>query len=355
MDFFVRRDYQRVIIYIISSIVILYVFKYMLPYFLPLVVAWLIVIPLQKFCEKKHIVQKNGKGVIAGGVLFGIFLIMAILLLVLGAFLVSKVRDVLEEADFVLDSINRMKDNICWHLENFLGMKKGIINTWIMERMDSITSSITDTGNGLISGSVRYIAVIGRTITFFLVSFICVILFAREVEGWKQGLIKLSTYEPAIDRILSIILRIGKKIGIMIKAYIKTQTIVFLCISTVAALGLCLLGVNDGIFYGILAGFMDFLPFIGTGIVLMPIGIINIISGNIFKGILVLAIYLICILIREFLEPKILGNGLKFSPVAILIAVYAGVMFYGIGGVILGPVTLMVLVEFGKELFSYKD
>ena len=56
-------------------------------------------------------------------------------------------------------------------------------------------------------------------------------------------------------------------------------------------------------------------------------------------------------MIRELLEPRLLGNGLRFSPVAVLISVYAGVLFYGIGGVILGPVTLLVLVELGKEIF----
>ena len=37
----------------------------------------------------------------------------------------------------------------------------------------------------------------------------------------------------------------------------------------------------------------------------------------------------------------------KFSPVAILISVYAGVIYYGIGGVILGPVTLLILIIAG--------
>ena len=158
--------------------------------------------------------------------------------------------------------------------------------------------------------------------------------------------------EPAIDHILSIILRIGKKLGGMIKAFAKTQTIIFVCISAASTIGLYLAGVSEGWFYGVLAGFMDFLPFIGTGIVLIPIAVICIIRGKLAGGIVVIATYFVCVLIREFLEPRLLGNGMKFSPVAILISVYAGVIFYGIGGVILGPVTLLIIVELGWEIFG---
>lgn len=182
-------------------------------------------------------------------------------------------------------------------------------------------------------------------------SFICVVLFAREIEGWQQGLLYLAAIEPAIDHILSIILRIGKKLGKMIKTYLKTQTIILLCISVTAAAGLYLGGTAECWFYGILAGFMDFLPFIGTGIVLIPIGVMSFLRGNIGSGVIILLTYFMCVIIREFLEPRLLGNGLKFSPVAILISVYAGVIYYGIGGVILGPVTLLVLVELGREIF----
>jgi len=52
------------------------------------------------------------------------------------------------------------------------------------------------------------------------------------------------------------------------------------------------------------------------------------------------------------LEPRLLGNGTRVSPVAMLIAVYAGVLFYGISGVLLGPITLLILVEVAREIFK---
>lgn len=257
------------------------------------------------------------------------------------------VRDV----GFITESISKIISDTSVRIERFWGFEKGSVSGWIEEWISGFAGSLMHTGDGLLSGGLRYLSVAGHVGTFILVSFICVVLFAREIERWQQGLLNLAALEPAIDRILSIIIRIGKKLGGMIKTYAKTQSVILVCISVTATVGLYIGGVTDAYSYGILAGVMDFLPFIGTGIVLIPIAVVHFIRGKIFGGIAVMITYVLCVLIRELLEPRLLGNGLRFSPVAVLIAVYAGVLFYGIGGVVLGPVTLLILVELGKEMF----
>ncbi len=287
----------------------------------------------------------------AGGILLGIILIVALILVGLGTFLVSKARTFVQNADFWTDSIAQLIAGFGSEIDRFFQLQSGTVERWIAERVSDLGECLTRPGDGLLTGSLRYLSVAGRVGTFVVVSFICVVLFAREIEGWRQGLLSLAAIEPAIDHILSIILRIGKKLGSMVKTYLRTQTIILICISITAAVGLYLGGSSEGWFYGMLAGFMDFLPFIGTGIVLIPLGVMAFLRGRIASGVIIIVTYFLCVIIREFLEPRLLGNGLKFSPVAILISVYAGVIYYGIGGVILGPVTLLILVELGKEIF----
>lgn len=372
MDFLARSDYQRVLLYILTSVSVLLALKYLLPYFLPLLVAFLIVVPLQRFCQRRErtfhmdragadntgirensrIRNRSGqKGFMAGGILFGIILIVALIIVGLGTFLISKARTFVQNADFWTEHISQLIAGLSAEIERFFQLQQGTVELWISKRAAELGECLTRSGDGLITGSLRYLSVAGRVGTFVVVSFICVVLFAREIESWQQGLLNLAAIEPAIDHILSIILRIGKKIGSMIKTYLKTQTIILLCISITAMIGLYLGGTSEGWFYGILAGFMDFLPFIGTGIVLIPIGVMSFLKGKIGSGVIIILTYFICVMIREFLEPRLLGNGLKFSPVAILISVYAGVIYYGIGGVVLGPITLLILVELGKEIF----
>jgi len=360
MEFLARRDYQRVLLYILTSASVLLILKYLLPYFLPLLVAFLIVVPLQRFCQRRERSFWGGrrrrgrtgqKGFMAGGILFGIILIVALIIVGLGTFLLSKARSFIQNADFWTDSIAQLVTGFSIAVEDFFELQRGTVEQWISKWTAGLGECLTSSGDGLLTGGLRYVSAAGRAGTFVVVSFICVVLFAREIEGWQQGLLNLAAMEPAIDRILSIILRIGKKLGGMIKTYLKTQSIILVCISITAAAGLYLGGMSEGWFYGILAGFMDFLPFIGTGIVLVPIAVMAFLRGKIGSGALIVLTYFLCVIIREFLEPRLLGNGLKFSPVAILISVYAGVIYYGIGGVVLGPVTLLILVELGREIF----
>ena len=362
VEFWKQRGYQRVVLYIMTCVSVLFLLKYILPYFLPLAVALLIVVPLQRFCiraeEKRRakgkrcgLYKSNGKGVMAGGILFGIILVVALIIVGIGTFLISRARNVVRDVGFITDSVSEIISDTSVRIEEFWGFEEGAISRWIDVWVSDFAGSLAHTGDGFLSGSLRYLSVAGHVGTFILVSFICVVLFAREVERWQQGLLNLAALEPAIDRLLSILIRIGKKLGGMIKTYAKTQSSFLVCISVTASNGLYIGGVKYSYYYGILAGVMDFLPFIGTGIVLIPIGVVQFIRGKIFGGIAVITTYIICVLIRELLEPRLLGNGLRFSPVAVLIAVYAGVLFYGIGGVVLGPVTLLILVELGKEMF----
>lgn len=364
MDFLARGGYQKVLLYIVTSVSVLVALKYLLPYFLPLLVALLIVVPLQHFCQRREKKLRDAgrsrnrtgqKGFMAGGILFGIILVVALVLVGLGTFLLSKARNILQDADSWADSIAQFVSGLSTGIEDFFQMERGTAERWISQRTEELGGYLVRSGDGLLTGSLRYLSIAGRLGTFVIVSFICVVLFAREIEGWKQGLLNLAALEPAIDHILSIILRIGKKLGNMIKTYLRTQSVILVCISMTSIAGLYLGGTKEGWLYGILAGFMDVLPFIGTGIVLIPLGVASFLKGRIGGGVIILLTYFACVLIREFLEPRLLGSGLKFSPVAILVSVYAGVIYYGIGGVILGPVTLLILVELGKEIFMEKS
>lgn len=371
MEFLRRSDYQKIVIYIMTCVSVLFILKYILPYFLPLVLAIFIVVPLQRFGArrektrfaggkkkrlKKGSFNKKGsqKGIMAGGILFIAILAVALVIVGIGTFLISRAKSVIYDARFIKGSFSDIVYDTSIKIETFWGLDDGTVSRFIDSWIDDVTVSLAHTGNGFLNESLRYLSLAGYVGSFILVSFVCVVLFAREIGEWQQGLLNIAAMEPAIDRQLSVIIRIGKKLGGMIKTYAKTQTIILACISSTAALGLCIAAIREWYAYGILAGVMDFLPFIGTGIVLIPIGVICLIKGRIYSGIAVIATYLICVVIREVLEPRLLGNGLRFSPVAVLIAVYAGVLFYGIGGVVLGPVTLLIFVELGKEVFDAK-
>lgn len=346
-----RRDYGRVLLFAVVTVVILGFMKYVLPYFLPLLVALVIVVPLHIALTRRG--KGNGKGssIVAGGLLFVLLLLVALLLVGIGTFMMSKAQTLAGNVMRIEQACDGLMQNCCGRIEEYMGLAGGSLYTWLSGRIDNLRGFLGIQGSSLITKTVQYLMSMGKILSFLIVSFICVVLFAREIDGWKQGLLTAAAASPAIDRLLAVVLRIGKRLGSMMKTFLLTQSIILACISVTAVIGLSFAGVKEGWFYGILAGIMDVLPFIGTGIVLVPITVMQLLEGHILSAAIVFVTYVSCVCIREILEPRLMGNGTQVSAVAMLIAVYAGVLFYGIGGVLLGPVTLLILVEIAKEIF----
>lgn len=353
--FMQKQNYTNILLFIGAVIAELLLMKYVVPYFLPFLTAVIVVVPLHKLCLRKGWCRKKGKGVMAGGVLFAILLFLILLLIGIGTFLLSRTQDFIRNLTQLETQGMEIISGFCRRLELYIGLRDGSIEAWLQEKLSGILGNLSLEGGAWFANTLRYLAGAGRMFTFGLVTFVCVVLFAREIEQWQQGLLDVAVLEPAIDRILSIIIRIGKKLGGMLKSFFKTQSVIFGCISVTATAGLYFGGIREFWFYGILAGVMDVLPFIGTGIVLVPIVVVQLLSGNLWRGLIIFITYLLCIIIREVMETKLMGNGLHISQVAVLIAVYSGVRFFGVGGVLLGPVTLLIMMETAKEIFGEKD
>ena len=94
---------------------------------------------------------------------------------------------------------------------------------------------------------------------------------------------------------------------------------------------------------------IDVLPVLGTGTVLIPWGVILILTGSVGRGIAILALYLIVTVIRQILEPKIIGEYIGLYPLITLISMYAGLQAFGIVGMFLFPITVIILKNLNEN------
>lgn len=132
--------------------------------------------------------------------------------------------------------------------------------------------------------------------------------------------------------------------------YIKAQLIIIGIITLICVAGLFATGNSYAIVIGILIGLCDALPFIGTGLILVPWLIFEVFRGNYWLAFLYGAMYIACSFVREYVEPKLVGKGLGVHPLLIIISIYAGLKVYGIGGVILGPLSAFLIWELYQKL-----
>ena len=113
---------------------------------------------------------------------------------------------------------------------------------------------------------------------------------------------------------MEFILRIIKDTGKGIKGYLKSQLILMLITFIILGISLTIIEVPMSILIALGISILDILPIVGSGIIMIPWSIISFISGNNQMGIKLGILYFVLIIIRQILEPRILGKEIGIRP-----------------------------------------
>ena len=110
--------------------------------------------------------------------------------------------------------------------------------------------------------------------------------------------------------------------------------------------GFCILRVRYAFLLAVVIAFVDMLPVLGVGTVLIPWSTVVLLQKNYYLGFGLLILYAAVLILRQILEPRLVGHSLGISPILTLFSTYAGWKLLGFWGMILGPVLAML----GKNL-----
>ncbi len=114
---------------------------------------------------------------------------------------------------------------------------------------------------------------------------------------------------------------------------------------SVGALGFFIFGIPNPLLWGMIMTILAILPIIGPVLVWLPMGIIQIASGNLFSGIGILAYgFSIVSTIDNIIRPKLISAKVKIHPVLILLGIVGGIKLFGLIGIIIGPLALAILI-----------
>ena len=135
--------------------------------------------------------------------------------------------------------------------------------------------------------------------------------------------------------------------------YLKAEATLIIISFVISLIGLYIfhfagLNVKYPLLYAVAIGFVDALPIFGSGTVMVPWAIIEGFNGDIKLGIAVLGLWIVMSIIRQLIEPRIVGNHIGIHPIFTLIAMYTGFKLIGVIGLFIGPIALIIL----KNIFS---
>ena len=108
-------------------------------------------------------------------------------------------------------------------------------------------------------------------------------------------------------------------------------------------------GVANSFTFAFLTIIASFMPIIGTTIIWIPLGILFIINGQLVKAIIFIVCAWFFITIPDnFVRPLLLGNRIELHPLFIFFSILGGVLFFGLSGILLGPLSFIRFFEIMK-------
>lgn len=135
-----------------------------------------------------------------------------------------------------------------------------------------------------------------------------------------------------------------EKSGGMTKAMVRGQFIIAIIQGTVSALVLSLTGMPYFAFFALILSFMSVIP-LGAGIITIPIGIVRILMGDVWQGVVIILNHLIVVTnIDNILKPILVPKAVKLQPALMLLAVFAGMAAFGFLGIFIGPVIMILII-----------
>ncbi|MBE6698548.1 MAG: sporulation integral membrane protein YtvI [Ruminococcaceae bacterium] len=128
-----------------------------------------------------------------------------------------------------------------------------------------------------------------------------------------------------------------------LRGYLRAYGLIFLLTATELLIGFLLIGVRYALLLAVLVALIDLLPVLGSGAVLLPWGVISLLSGDVRVGAGVLILYGVITLVRQIAEPKIVGDSVGLHPLATLASMYIGFRLFGALGLVTGPCAALIV------------
>lgn len=316
-------------------------------FFMPFVIGWIISMianPLVRFLEKKlKIVRKHGSMMIIIGVLAGV--------IGLGYLGISRIA---VETGNLIHNLPQIYENLQEDFQE-VGNNLQIVYERLPKDMQESIEEVTSDFAGYVSGMVQAIGEptfeaagnfaknVPGTLIAIIMSILSAYFFTAERDG-ILNVLKEITPSGIWDRISGVINDLKHVVGGYFKAQFKIMGVVYV----ILVIGLFILKVDYVLLVAFLIAFLDMLPFFGTGTVLGPWAVLKILSGDYKIAVGLIILYAVTQVVRQVIQPKIVGDTIGMNPLATLIFMYIGYKFSSIIGMIVAVPVGMILINLYK-------
>lgn len=222
-----------------------------------------------------------------------------------------------------------------------------LINDFDLSKLNIDVKSITSSLSSGITGVYSVVKNIPSAMLSLVIGIIAWIFFTKDYN-YIVGFIKCQLPESKKNLLSETKQIFSKTILKMLRAYGLIMFITF-CELFLGLTILNLIGVMDNGYVFMIAiaiAVFDILPVAGSGGILIPWAVVSVILGSYPQAIGLIIIYVVITVIRQYIEPKIVGTSLGVHPIVTLAGLYFGLKLFGFMGMFIVPLTVMTLKAF---------
>lgn len=320
-------------------------FEYLLPLSVPfilgiLVAAWAVRISRLIRCE--HRVIRLGLAVLIYG-------FVGMLITLVGAEAVSTISRIIKWLPQVYELKLLPFATVCY--EWFIGQIR-MLDPEVMDVVEMVAESLLSSLKSLISYlsgfAVELVSGVATGVPSLILSLLAMIFSTVFVVVDYEGIAGFAA-EHVPESIKSLLGKIRVYLTDTLLVVIRSYILIMLLTFTELSILFSLFGITNAVLKATLIAMLDILPILGTGGIMIPWAVISLVLGYTELGIELLVIYVIVTVVRNYVEPKIVGAQLGLHPIISLVSMFIGLRLFGFLGLFGLPVGISFLWKQKKE------
>ena len=341
------RMILNIVIPLLGLCLVIFLGPRLLHFFMPFVVGWILALlanPLVRFLERRvKLVRRHGS----------MLIIIAALAIVIGLFYGAGLLVYREMGSFLADAPEIYQSVIAEIGDALQNGRK--LAEYFPQNLQPPLLAFSDNLDGLFGKlvsraaepTVQIAGHVAKSIPNLLVNMVIIILSSYLFLADRESIMRwLKEHLPAfVFRYIEYMKRDAKG---LIGGYFLAQFRIMCVVALILAAGFLVLGVRYGVLLAFLTAILDFLPIFGTGTVLFPWAVVKLFAGEYAYATGLILLYILTQVVRQIIQPKIVGESMGLPPLMTLFLLYLGVKLRGLTGMILAVPVGLVFINFYK-------
>ena len=320
--------------------------KYALPLLMPFVLAFVIAYVLRRPIRFLSRVLHVPKGLVAVLLVVLTYGVIGLLLALAGIRITATITSLVQQIpSFYYSHILPALTELFTWLEELLAKLDPSLMSALQELQTQLIDmlwQLVSSFSGLLLGGVSLATSLATSLPGFLIRMLLMVISTFFIT---------IDYEKIVRFCLGCLRGNTRRVVLQIKAYVVGT--LFVCIRSYAlimcitfvelSIGLSIIGIERAMLVALLIAIFDILPVLGTGGIMIPWAILTVLGGDVPRGLALLVVYVIITIIRNIIEPRIVGKQIGLHPVLTLMSMFVGTHLFGVVGLFGLPILLSLL------------